>query len=109
LVSNNTEALRMAAELDACPSINYSSHAAELRRQHAEIERLEAERDAMRASLCAVCARGIGEPDPESLSRQMFVARLENMQKGGGALTASAVLALLSDCDMLALRNWSTT
>lgn len=104
-MSNNTEALRMAAELDACPSINYSSHAAELRRQHAEIERLEAER----ASLCAVCARGIGEPDPESLSRQMFVARLENMQKGGGALTASAVLALLSDCDMLALRNWSTT
>ena len=44
-----------------------------------------------------------------SLSRQMFVARRENMQKGGGALTASAVLALLSDCDMLASRNGSTT
>ena len=58
-----------------------------------------------RASLCAVCARGIGEPDPESLSRQMFVARLENMQKGGGALTASAVSALLSDCDMLAAND----
>ena len=44
-------ALRLASELDACPSINYRSHAAELRRQHAEIGRLTAARDALRSEL----------------------------------------------------------
>lgn len=38
-------------------------------------------------------------------SRGMFVARLENMQKNGDTwLTVQAVLALLNDCDMLAVR-----
>lgn len=36
-------------------------------------------------------------------SRQMFVARLENMQQNNDRwLTTEAVLALLNDCDMLA-------
>ena len=30
------EALRLARELEACPTINYKAHAAELRRLHAE-------------------------------------------------------------------------
>ena len=33
------EALRLALELDACPTINYKRHAAELRRLHADAER----------------------------------------------------------------------
>ena len=32
------ETLRLAAELEACPTINYKPHAAELRRLHAEVE-----------------------------------------------------------------------
>ena len=43
------EALRLASELEACPGISYRSHAAELRRQHAEIERLAAQLAALRA------------------------------------------------------------
>ena len=39
-MSNQSEALRLAAELEACPSINYKAHAAELRR-------LVAQRDAL--------------------------------------------------------------
>lgn len=35
------EALRLAAELEACPTINYKAHAAELRRLHAENEALQ--------------------------------------------------------------------
>jgi hypothetical protein len=35
-------------------------------------------------------------------SRGMFVARLEKLQESGDRLTAAEVLALLSDCDMLA-------
>lgn len=35
------DALRLASELDACPSISYRSHAAELRRQHAELAALQ--------------------------------------------------------------------
>jgi len=43
----------------------------------------------------------------ERSSRGMFVARLENMQAQGDKwLTTQAVLALLSDCDMLAAREW---
>lgn len=39
-------------------------------------------------------------------SRRMFVARLENMQKNGDNwMTVAAVLALLNDCDMLALSS----
>jgi hypothetical protein len=39
-------------------------------------------------------------------SKNMFVARLENMVKNGDCwLTIPAVLALLNDCDMLASRN----
>jgi hypothetical protein len=42
-------------------------------------------------------------------SRLMFVARLENMQKNGDhCLTATAVLALLNDCDMLSARERPT-
>ena len=58
--------------------------AAELRRLHAEVERLRADAD----------------------SRGMFVARLEKMQEQGNQwLTIAAVLALLNDCDMLASRS----
>ena len=39
----------------------------------------------------------------ECESREMFVARLENMQTNGDTwLTIVAVLALMNDCDMLA-------
>jgi hypothetical protein len=39
-------------------------------------------------------------------ARSMFVARLENVRDNGDhSLTASAVLALLNDCDMLAART----
>ncbi len=42
----------------------------------------------------------------EQESRQMFVARLENMQENGDAwITIAAVLALLSDCDRLAIQS----
>lgn len=71
-MSNQSEALRLAAELEACPTINYKTHAAELRRLHAEnekfrkhiesqndeldklipmAEKLEAENEALGASL----------------------------------------------------------
>lgn len=39
-MSKQSEALRLARELDACPTINYKPHAAELRRLVAENERL---------------------------------------------------------------------
>ena len=40
-------------------------------------------------------------------SRQMLVARLENMQENGNTwLTVHAVLALLNDCDRLAATPW---
>ena len=56
------EALRLAAELEACPSINYKTHAAKLRRLSA----VEAQRDALLEALkgmrhkygeyaCSVC------------------------------------------------------
>ncbi len=34
-MSEQPEALRLARELEACPTINYKDHAAELRRLHA--------------------------------------------------------------------------
>ena len=34
-MSEQPEALRLARELEACPTINYKDHAAELRRMHA--------------------------------------------------------------------------
>ena len=46
-MTEKTEALRLAAELEACPSINYKTHAAELRRLSA----VEAERDALLEAL----------------------------------------------------------
>ena len=50
-MSDQPEALRLAAELDCeKPYYNVSEEAAaELRRQHSEIEALKAERDALRA------------------------------------------------------------
>ena len=36
---NKSEALRLARELEACPTISYKTHAAELRRLHADAER----------------------------------------------------------------------
>lgn len=39
------EALRLARELEACPTINYKAHAAELRRLHAENQAMREERD----------------------------------------------------------------
>jgi len=42
-MSEKSEALRLARELEACPTINYKDHAAELRRLHsANAELLEA-------------------------------------------------------------------
>lgn len=38
-MTTQPEALRLARELEACPSINYKDHAAELRRLHALTER----------------------------------------------------------------------
>jgi hypothetical protein len=52
-MSEQPEALRLAAELQACPTINYKDHAAELRRLHAvNQELLEA------LKLCAVLVKG---------------------------------------------------
>ena len=36
---SKSEALRLARELEACPTISYKTHAAELRRLHADAER----------------------------------------------------------------------
>ncbi len=36
-MSEQSTALRLAAELEACPTINYKDHATELRRLHKEI------------------------------------------------------------------------
>lgn len=42
----------------------------------------------------------------ELSSRRMFVARLEDLQQSGDHwLTVTAVLALLNDCDMLAVSS----
>ena len=38
-MSTQPEALRLARELEACPTISYKTHAAELRRLHADAER----------------------------------------------------------------------
>ncbi len=46
-MSNQPLTLRLARELEACPTINYKDHAAELRRLHAvNAELLEALKDA---------------------------------------------------------------
>ena len=45
------DALRLAAELEACPTISYKTHAAELRRLHAEKEALREQRDALLEAL----------------------------------------------------------
>lgn len=57
----------------------------------------------------AVAGLAIGPSQSSDIeSRQMFVARLENMQANGNHwLTVTAVLALLNDCDMLASRQIS--
>ena len=69
-MNEKSEALRLAGELDACPTINYKAHAAELRRLHAENEafgihlsermkdlaRVEAQRDALLEALKALMA-----------------------------------------------------
>jgi hypothetical protein len=60
---------------------------------------IEAELEALRAELdAAVAALAV-----ESNSRNMFVARVENLyQNGNRWLSVTAVLNLLNDCDMLA-------
>lgn len=40
-MSEQPTALRLARELEACPTINYKAHAAELRRLHAQIAACE--------------------------------------------------------------------
>lgn len=51
-MSTQPEALRLARELEACPTINYKDHAAELRRLHAvNQELLEALRPFTKATL----------------------------------------------------------
>jgi len=51
-MSEKPEALRLARELEACPTINYKDHAAELRRLHAELVEYErwSDRDEARAA-----------------------------------------------------------
>ena len=44
-MEEKSEALRLARELEACPTINYKAHAAELRRLHAENQAMREERD----------------------------------------------------------------
>ena len=44
---NKPEALRLACELEACPTITYKTHAAELRRLHAENEQITKYADAL--------------------------------------------------------------
>jgi hypothetical protein len=85
-VSTQPEALRLADALEASVVYGYddTAAAAELRRLHAEVERLRFYED----------------------SRGMFIARLEKMQEQGDKwLTILGVLALLSDCDMYASRS----
>lgn len=49
------------------------------------------------------------ESKAEEESRQMFAARLENVQKNGDHwITVTEVLAMLSDCSMLAQRPKDT-
>ena len=60
-MSEKSEALRLAAELEACPTIDYKAHAVELRRLSIENERigplaervleLKAQRDALLEAL----------------------------------------------------------
>lgn len=66
-MSTQPEALRLAAELEACPSINYKTHAAELRRLHDDAEESEALRERLSALLrsTAIALRG---PEPELTS-----------------------------------------
>jgi hypothetical protein len=88
-VSEQPEALRLADAQDCvtdddCGYCQPCVNAAELRRLHAEVERLRFYED----------------------SRGMFIARLEKMQEQGDKwLTILGVLALLSDCDMYASRS----
>lgn len=67
------EALRLADELGACPTINYRRHAETLRRQHAEIERLTVERDA------AIDARRAAQLRQEQLTAE--IVSLEPMRQ----------------------------
>ena len=52
---SKSEALRLARELEACPTISYKTHAAELRRLHAQ-------RDALLEAL-KLARSIIGHPD----------------------------------------------
>ena len=50
-------------------------------------------------------ARGLKEAERDAESRQLFVARLRNMQTDEPDVSVAYVLALLDDCDMLAARD----
>jgi hypothetical protein len=99
-----TEAARAALEaLTNCSS----EHGHRCNRCDSEVDEGNKVAEALRAALAASEVQA----EPVALtwdqeSRGMFVARLENMQRNGDQwLTVPAVLALLNDCDYLALRD----
>ena len=75
------DALRLAAELEACPTISYKTHAAELRRLHAEKEALREQRDALLEALKSTglflhhcwCDVQMNDHSFEKLNRQMEI------------------------------------
>ena len=80
-MSVRPEALQLADELDACPSINYHRHAAELRRLHRLIaaapDRLEALNDIVQLWDHHCHAHGDGCPSPLHAKAIAAIAKAE--------------------------------
>jgi hypothetical protein len=76
--ANRPEALRLARELEACPTINYKDHAAELRRLHAELVEYErwSDRDEARATN-AERERDIAEAQRDELLEALKAERTQ--------------------------------
>ncbi len=112
------ELRRLHGEVDALADLSIKGtklmyECADLR---AEVERLQAERDEARkdrddvlasyADACKQLLEAEKDAAAQQECREMFFARLENMQKNGDTwLTIVAVLALWDDCCMLAARD----
>ena len=100
-------ALRLAAELEACPSINYKTHAAELRRLHAENFALAAGQcmnvvgDESGTPICAKAAQLQAARERDNISFKQLLAQrdalLDALRRVMRHIPADAGGASLSD------------
>lgn len=90
------EALRMAAELDACPGISYRSHAAKLRRQHTGIERLTKERDALVRAMEIIAVSDAENPQAQAAEELIALGFWRDIPEAR-EITATQLVKRLTD------------